>query len=408
MSKRLFLILLSLFVCLPGCGDDDTTDCGNGIVDEGEECDDANDVDDDACSNACKSNQNETKAKCGNGKVETGEQCDDGNDVDDDDCSNACKSNKQGEKDWFSPNPGAETHCGDGKLEAGEICEPGQVDEAHADWTCENKDGKCVWKTPEKVCGNGVVEDGEECDDGNSIAGDGCTKGCKTEDSKICQMRNGSKADVLLVQDGDTLKLRLKNDGKCSSQTTVTVRIHGLDCPECLKSKKVSPIDENYKDAQACDEAKKTPCSEDNLYDFATLEECNNHNERGGYEAAALANELIYSEENKGEVEITCETVSDTDSTCLLDNTRSRYLAYIGVKSENKSIDLGRAIVPAGLGIPFTAFTSQKTAEYCAAEKEAVSNKSGVWANGDTFEAAANASFGSEKLSWVLDESHCK
>ena len=43
----------------------------------GEECDDGNDVDDDACDNDCVPNF------CGDGEVNNGELCDDGNDVDD-------------------------------------------------------------------------------------------------------------------------------------------------------------------------------------------------------------------------------------------------------------------------------------------------------------------------------------
>lgn len=33
------------------------------------------------------------------------------------------------------------------------------------------------------VCGNGVVEGKEECDDGNRMDGDGCTHGCRIEES---------------------------------------------------------------------------------------------------------------------------------------------------------------------------------------------------------------------------------
>ncbi len=382
----------------------DAPKCGNGKLEDGEACDDGNEVDDDACHNDCTKNEVDAP-KCGNGKLEDGEACDDGNEVDDDECRNDCTKN---EATWYSPNPGAETKCGDRRLEAGEICEIGQINEAHPDWTCVKQDERCVWQTPGVVCGNGIVEDGEACDDGNSIAGDGCSKKCQKEDAGVCQMRNGSKAEVLLVQDGDTLKLRLFNDGKCTSKTIVTTRIHGLDCPECLKSKTVSPIDESYNAAQACDVAKKAPCSDTNLYDYATLAECQNHNERGGYEAAEYVNSLIYSEENGGIVDVGCETVSDTDSTCLLDNTRSRYLAYIGVKSGGATVDLGEMIIQSGWGIPFTAFSSQKTEAYCRAESEAVSSHAGVWANGSNMTEAAEASFGTDKLSWLLDESHCE
>lgn len=45
--------------------------CGNGTVDDGEECDDGNTVNDDACSNICRT------PFCGDGIVQEGEDCDD-------------------------------------------------------------------------------------------------------------------------------------------------------------------------------------------------------------------------------------------------------------------------------------------------------------------------------------------
>jgi len=59
--------------------------CGNGNVDPGEECDDANEVNDDECTNTCK------KSKCGNGDVDPGEECDDKNRTKGDGCDDKCK-----------------------------------------------------------------------------------------------------------------------------------------------------------------------------------------------------------------------------------------------------------------------------------------------------------------------------
>ena len=59
--------------------------CGDGTLDSGEECDDGNIVDADACTNACEDNI------CGDGFLNTtGEECDDGNIVDGDGCSSTC------------------------------------------------------------------------------------------------------------------------------------------------------------------------------------------------------------------------------------------------------------------------------------------------------------------------------
>ncbi len=61
--------------------------CGNQTLDPGEECDDGNGLDTDACTNAC------LNAACGDGFVWEGvEECDDGNTNDDDGCSSTCTS----------------------------------------------------------------------------------------------------------------------------------------------------------------------------------------------------------------------------------------------------------------------------------------------------------------------------
>ena len=113
--------------------DDEPGQCGDGRVDEGEECDDGNDDDQDGCLNSC------VKATCGDGvtrldlPIESGgEACDDGNDLDTDACTNTCK----------------EAVCGDGILREG-------VDPRDVGY--------------------------EECDDGNLTPGDGCNAQCQTE-----------------------------------------------------------------------------------------------------------------------------------------------------------------------------------------------------------------------------------
>lgn len=61
-----------------------TPQCGDGIVDADEACDDGNDVDDDGCRNNC------TVPVCGDGILDAGEICDDGNNDDGDGCSANC------------------------------------------------------------------------------------------------------------------------------------------------------------------------------------------------------------------------------------------------------------------------------------------------------------------------------
>lgn len=153
--------------------------CGNGSIEPGEECDDGNQDDADACRSSCK------KARCGDGIVWSAvELCDDGNTASGDGCTPAC---------------GPET-CGNGKIEGAEVCDDGnrsalddclpsclpsscgdgfiqaareECDDANArnDDVCVN----CKFAT----CGDGFRwADVEACDDGNRIDDDACDNGC--------------------------------------------------------------------------------------------------------------------------------------------------------------------------------------------------------------------------------------
>ena len=62
-----------------------TDGCGDGYLQEGEQCDDGNQVDGDRCSAACL-----TERYCGDGIISGDEVCDDGNDFNGDGCSSLC------------------------------------------------------------------------------------------------------------------------------------------------------------------------------------------------------------------------------------------------------------------------------------------------------------------------------
>jgi cysteine-rich repeat protein len=125
--------------------------CGDGVLDEGEECDDANTVSGDGCSESCR-----IETTCGDGVREGGEQCDDGNTVAGDGCSPVCRLEECGNR---VVDPGED--CDDGNDVAGDGCTP-----------------DCV---REPRCGDGIVDPGEGCDDGNTESGDGCSETCGTE-----------------------------------------------------------------------------------------------------------------------------------------------------------------------------------------------------------------------------------
>jgi cysteine-rich repeat protein len=131
--------------CVEGCT---TAVCGDGFVGPGEGCDDGNMVDDDTCSNAC------VPSSCGDGIVQVPEECDDANDDETDDCLSTC----------------AAASCGDGFIHEGvEACDDANdVDTDDCLSTCEAAS-----------CGDGFVHEGvEPCDDGNDIDTDACLTGC--------------------------------------------------------------------------------------------------------------------------------------------------------------------------------------------------------------------------------------
>jgi cysteine-rich repeat protein len=120
-------------------------ECGNGILDAGEQCDlGSENSASGQCSPEC------IIATCGDGNLYDGfEECDDGNSASSDDCIADCKL----------------ATCGDGHVQAGvEMCDDGNDDEA---------DG-CTSSCTPGLCGDGVLQEGEQCDDGNMLTSDQC------------------------------------------------------------------------------------------------------------------------------------------------------------------------------------------------------------------------------------------
>ena len=131
-----------------------TPGCGNGMHDEGEECDDSNLMGGDGCSPACRKEADYlcpdsgvgpcSPDMCGNGHIASFESCDDGNMVSGDGCSSDCMM-----------------------IEAG--------------WECRVPGKKCV-----PLCGDGILTGGEKCDDKNTMNGDGCSSTCLIEAGSSC------------------------------------------------------------------------------------------------------------------------------------------------------------------------------------------------------------------------------
>ncbi len=204
--------------------------CGNGTIDEGESCDDSNQLNDDGCaencllesnmlcvsdadcdSNLCYFGQCAEKALCGDGLLGYGESCDDGGgNGRDGQCDRFCRringqpcslnidceSSYCNNSSICAPTP----LCGNGRIDEGEICDPAATPLSCSE-NCELVDGQactlnsqCANKICETnvcvapvSCGDGIVNQvTEACDDGNDIDDDGCTSDCRLPIGAAC------------------------------------------------------------------------------------------------------------------------------------------------------------------------------------------------------------------------------
>ncbi|MBX7081028.1 MAG: DUF4215 domain-containing protein [Nannocystaceae bacterium] len=148
--------------------------CHNGVLDEGEECDDGNFVNTDDCVGQC------VVPTCGDHYVHAGiEECDDGNMDQTDACLIGCIA----------------ASCGDGLVQAG--VEP--CDDANGD----NSD-ICIDTCELASCGDGYVHTGiEDCDDGNDIDGDGCSS-CNIDPAGESSSSGGDGSTGTTTTDGST------------------------------------------------------------------------------------------------------------------------------------------------------------------------------------------------------------
>ncbi|QRK12967.1 DUF4215 domain-containing protein [Archangium violaceum] len=202
-SRLAGLVLASLFVSLMSCGGGDKnppggndTQCGDGVKQDTEACDDGNATSGDGCTALCNEvepgwacvepGQACTQGlDCGNGLVSVGETCDDRNKTDGDGCSAVCVT----EPGWACLPTGGRcwaAACGDSFIAGDEDCDDGNAQEGdgcgatcrlESGYKCEQPGQPC---TP-IVCGDKVVEGTEQCDDGNHDMGDGCSPLCQRE-----------------------------------------------------------------------------------------------------------------------------------------------------------------------------------------------------------------------------------
>ncbi|MDD5074586.1 MAG: DUF4215 domain-containing protein [Candidatus Peribacteraceae bacterium] len=173
--------------------------CGNGTVNQGEQCDDANAASGDGCSVTCSVEKGwkcsgQTSiclSTCGDLIVVGSEQCDDGQTppINGDGCSAACRV----EEGWtcdVNRVPACRPSCGDGLVTGYEQCDDrNQRGGDGCSSLCTIEPGYACTGIPSVCrlsCGNGIVDVGEQCDDRNMIDRDGCSSLCQTEPGYAC------------------------------------------------------------------------------------------------------------------------------------------------------------------------------------------------------------------------------
>ena len=218
--------------------DPNKPDCGNGKIDEWEDCR--------SCAIdfwwSCM-------WKCGDNVIDVNEECDNGTDNGHDGlCTFQCKKQEDSKK-----------YCWNKKVETWEECD---------DWV-ENGNGKCSRECKKisgnPVCGNGIVEEkwGEECDDGavNGTIWSNCTRECKykeicgngkieqwKEDCEKCaeDLWNGCKPEVKCgngkIDEWETCGTCPKDAGVCCGNWVLdpwedcdTCPMDAEDCEKCAE-----------------------------------------------------------------------------------------------------------------------------------------------------------------------------
>lgn len=256
-------------------------ECGDGVVDPGEECDDHNLVPGDGCESDCTWTC-EDDGECADGSTCNGfETCDVGLH----DCragvpqSDGAECNLDGDPatreicldgscwptrcgDGFVDDANGET-CDDGNLAPGDGCENdcrftcttaadcanGEL--CDGDESCDGTTHRCLPGTPvpdgssctrpggdagecrggvcaAPNCGNGTLDPGEDCDDGGSVAGDGCEPSCRFScasevDCGETPVDNPCTTDVCQANAVGQACVRSNNTDPCNDADACTV-----------------------------------------------------------------------------------------------------------------------------------------------------------------------------------------
>jgi fibro-slime domain-containing protein len=256
--------------------------CGDGALNDDEQCDDGNTDAADGCSSNCLIVEQgyacaepgkpcELAAICGDGLQILDERCDDGNVVGGDGCASNC----QIEKDYACPEPGkpcvSAVECGDGRVSGDEQCDDANTVaddgcsatcQIEAGWACPIPGALCV-----PTCGDGLLRGLEQCDDGNA-ASPGCSASCGREDGFVCDTA-GEPCRATVCGDGVREGSEGCDDGpgdvpfdgcfQCVREPTCVAGECGAQCGDGLRY-----------DSEACDDGNLS--NGDGCSDICTIE----------------------------------------------------------------------------------------------------------------------------------------
>ena len=216
-------------------------DCGDGIVQSSEKCDDGNILDGDGCAANCLSQET-----CGDGVLNSaaGEICDDGNTTGGDGCASDCVSVEI---------------CGNGTRDVNEVCDDGNT------LPGDGCSGNC--KSTE-VCGNNIVDVGEKCDDGSAPGGcnDDCQGGTGCGDGAID--RDGSGNALEECDDGNT-----ENQDDCTNACNLNACGDGIVQTSGARTEQCDPS-LNFGETAGCNLDCTTTMCGDNKINNKAGEEC--------------------------------------------------------------------------------------------------------------------------------------
>jgi fibro-slime domain-containing protein len=266
-------------------------DCGNGVIEDGEICDDGNGRAGDGCSGLCRVEPNfecdepgepcVSTVTCGDSLVSGAEACDDGGQAPDDGCDAEC----QVEPGFACSTPGepckpvASAECGDGAVNFGETCDDGDAesDDGCSDECALEPGFRCAEPgepcEPLQFCGDEKLSDEEDCDDGNTAPGDGCTGRCTLEPFYRCPVP-GEACETTIVC-GD---LEVIGDESCDDGNTVAGDGCAADC-KTVEPGYLCPTDGGL--GGLCEEAAEEVCG-DALVSFGEFCDDGNSNPDDG------------------------------------------------------------------------------------------------------------------------------